>query len=108
MARTSVEIDAGRLDRVREILGTDTLREQQLTAAFCWAPTGDDLWERVDELQDALTGQGQQRSASLADLIVAVTAEAHGLTVLHYDNDFDTIAKLTDQPVRWAVPAGAI
>lgn len=38
--------------------------------------------------------------------LIAATAERYGVTVLHYDGDFDTIAAVTDQPVRWVVPPG--
>ncbi|MGP3983434.1 PIN domain nuclease [Streptomyces sp. KR80] len=80
----------------------------QLSASLRWADTPDDLWTRVDELQGAMTAKGQHRSASIADLIVASTADALRLTVLHYDNDIETIAKLTGQPTRWVVPAGSV
>ena len=35
-------------------------------------------------------------------------AEAGGLAVLHYDADFDVIARVTGQPCEWVVPAGSI
>jgi predicted nucleic acid-binding protein len=31
----------------------------------------------------------------MADLLVAATAERHGVTVLHYDGDYDIIAAIT-------------
>jgi len=34
-------------------------------------------------------------------LIIAAAAEHAGLTVLHYDRDFDRIAENTAQPVEW-------
>ncbi len=37
---------------------------------------------------------------SIPDLIIAATAELAGLTVLHFDKDFDVIAELTGQPVE--------
>jgi predicted nucleic acid-binding protein len=83
------------------------LREQ-LTSALRWSPTPHDLWERADELQGQLTEKSLHRSASVADLIVAVTAEAERLTVLHYDNDFDTIAGVTGQRTKWVVPGGTV
>ncbi len=45
-------------------------------------------------------GPGAHRCASPADLLVAVVARQHGLTVLHQDADVETIAKVTGQPVR--------
>jgi predicted nucleic acid-binding protein len=47
------------------------------------------------------SSQGQHRSAGPVDLIVAATAELHGLTLLHHDRDFDVIARITGQSVRW-------
>jgi hypothetical protein len=35
-------------------------------------------------------------------------AERHGVSVLHYDRDFDRIAAITGQPVEWVVPAGSV
>ena len=39
--------------------------------------------------------------------MIAATAERYGATVLHYDADFDVIAEVTGQPVRWVVPRGS-
>lgn len=75
---------------------------------FQWVDTPDDLWVQASDLQALLTAKAQHRSASIADLVVAVTAQAHGLAVLHYDNDFDTIAAHTGQSTTWVVPAGAV
>jgi len=35
-------------------------------------------------------------------------AEVEGLTVLHYDGDFDLIAGITGQPTEWVVAAGSV
>lgn len=37
----------------------------------------------------------QHRGPSVVDLLVAATARGWGLTVLHVDNDFETIARVT-------------
>lgn len=63
---------------------------------------------RAREVQAALVERGQHRSAGVADLIIAATAEMEGLTVLHYDADFDLIAEITGQPSEWIVPRGTI
>jgi len=55
---------------------------------------------RAVEVQMMLTQRGQHRAASVADLLVAATAEINGLTVLHFDKDFDLIASITGQPVE--------
>ena len=63
---------------------------------------------RAIEVQQALMNVGHHRAVKLPDLLIASTAEAQGLTVLHYDADFDRIAAVTEQPVEWVVPAGTV
>ncbi|WP_323747806.1 PIN domain nuclease [Catenulispora rubra] len=82
--------------------------KQQIEDSLVRAQEPDDLWAQASEVQEALTEKGQHRAASIPDLVVAVTARASRLTVLHYDNDFDTIAAFTEQPTRWVVPAGTV
>lgn len=50
----------------------------------------------------------RHRSAGAVDLLVAATAELRGLTVLHYGNDFETIASVTGRPTRWLMPQGSL
>ena len=80
----------------------------QLEASLNRAIEPANVWALAAEIQEALTEKGQHRSASIADLIVAATARASRLTVLHYDNDFETIAAFTEQPTEWVVPAGTV
>ena len=54
-----------------------------------------DAWRFVERTQDALVDLGQHKGPSVVDLLVAATAEAWGLTVLHVDVDFETIARVT-------------
>lgn len=82
--------------------------KKRLAALLNPIETPHDLWQRTSYIQEALTEKSQHRSAGVADLIVAATAQAHRLTVLHYDRDFDTIATFTEQPVEWVVPAGSV
>ena len=39
-------------------------------------------------------------------VLVAAAAKEAGLTVLHYDGDFDLVASVTGQACEWIVPAG--
>jgi predicted nucleic acid-binding protein len=64
--------------------------------------------ERALDVQQSMAERGTQRSASVADLLLAAVAEANDLTLLHYDADFDLIADVTGQPSEWVVPAGSI
>ena len=63
-------------------------------------------WARV--IQERLVHAGQHRAVSVADILLAATAYVEGLTVLHYDGDFDFIAEVTGQPAEWVVPRGTV
>lgn len=47
----------------------------------------------INSVQHRMARAGEHRSASAIDLIVAATAAQHGVTVLHDDADFRTIAR---------------
>jgi predicted nucleic acid-binding protein len=64
--------------------------------------------KRALEVQAMLAERSQHRAVSLPDLLVAACAEKAGLTVLHYDADFDRIGELTGQPTQWIVPRGSV
>jgi len=63
---------------------------------------------RALEVQMMLAERSQHRAVPLPDLLVAACAEKAGLTVLHYDADFDRIAALTGQDARWIVSRGSV
>lgn len=63
---------------------------------------------RSVEVQQMLARTGQHQTAGAVDLLIAACAETNGLTVLHYDRDYEAIAKVTGQPVKWVVPAGSV
>ncbi|WP_199033797.1 PIN domain nuclease [Glycomyces salinus] len=69
-------------------------------------PITDDVTERSVEVRAALVERSEHRTVKLPDLIIAAAAERHRVTVLHYDKDFDRIAKITGQPCEWVVPPG--
>ena len=57
------------------------------------------------EVQARLVGRGQHRM-SIVDVIIAATAAEHGLTVLHYDRDFERLSEVTGGAHEWVIPAG--
>lgn len=63
---------------------------------------------RAREVQASLVERGTDRAVGVADLLIAATAELEGLTVWHYDSDFDVIAEVTGQPTEWIVPRGSV
>jgi predicted nucleic acid-binding protein len=63
--------------------------------------------KRARQVQRMLAAK-HQRGRKVPDLLIAAAAESFGLTVLHYDADFDRIAAVTGQSCEWVVPAGSI
>ncbi|MHB8450471.1 MAG: PIN domain-containing protein [Mycobacteriales bacterium] len=70
------------------------------------APINQATLDRASEVQALLAARSQHRGATIAGLIIAATAEAADLVVLHYDADFELIASVTGQAVEWVVAAG--
>jgi predicted nucleic acid-binding protein len=64
--------------------------------------------DRALEVQGRLAERSQHRGVSLPDLITGACAESAGLTVLHYDADYERIAEVTGQSVQWVVPRGSV
>ncbi|MFI1565028.1 PIN domain nuclease [Streptomyces sp. NPDC020490] len=65
-----------------------------LGQTFGWVPALDDPWPKIVEVQRDLVRIGHHRGPSPMDILIALTAERHGLTVLHVDDDFEAIAKV--------------
>jgi len=79
------------------------LRELVTTAPMALMPVEylrPPIEDRAVEVQVALAERGHHRAASVADLLVAATAEMARLTVLHVDRDFELIAEVTGQPIE--------
>jgi predicted nucleic acid-binding protein len=83
-----------------------TIRSKLLS--FPLVPTHQADWDRAIDVMSQLAESGRHRSAPIPDLIIAAVAERAGLTVLHYDRDFEMIASLTGQPVEAIVPLGSV
>lgn len=64
--------------------------------------------DRARQVQRELVRSGHHRGPGVSDLLIAATAEVFGAIVIHYDRDFDLIAAITAQPVKWIVPSGSV
>jgi predicted nucleic acid-binding protein len=73
-------------------------------------PIGKAQWQRALWVYEQLSAQGgtHQRSVKHADLLIAAAAEAAGVAVLHYDEDYDRIAAITGQSTRWVAAKGTL
>lgn len=74
--------------------------EGLLGETFPYCPMRDSVWEETAALQKELADRGWHQCAGPVDLLVAVTAQQHKLTLLHQDGGFETVARVTGQPVR--------
>lgn len=83
-------------------------RRSLLAASYTELSVTADVVGRAVEVQSMLAAQSQHRGVGIPDLIIAATAERHDVTLLHYDRDFASVAKVTRQPAEWIVPAGSI
>lgn len=83
-------------------------RLELLRAAFAWVLMPDRVFDRAARVQAALTDLGAHRSAGAVDLLIAATAELHGLSLLHYDRDFEQLARVTGQRTQWLAAPGDI
>ena len=73
-------------------------------------PCGNEALRRALEVQRLLAHQGglHHRSVKIPDLLVAATAELAGLTVLHYDEDYERVGAVTGQTTAWVAERGSI
>ena len=81
-------------------------KKERLRQVFVRTPMPDGVFARARQTQELLTDQGEHRSAGPVDLLVAAVAELSGMTLLHYDRDFETIATHTGQPTSWLAEPG--
>jgi predicted nucleic acid-binding protein len=84
------------------------IREELTALPDC--PIEKAQWDRALWVYERLSAQGGtfQRSVKHPDLLIAAAAEAAGVAVLHYDEDYDRIAAITGQPTRWLAPVGSL
>lgn len=66
------------------------------------------LWRRTRELQLELAQNGDHRRVPPADLLLAASAEAAGVPLVHYDRDYERIAPVSELEQRWLVADGAL
>jgi predicted nucleic acid-binding protein len=76
--------------------------------SFPLVPTHQSDWDRAVDVMGRLAATGRHRVAPIPDLLVAAVAERVGLTVLHYDHDFEFIGAITGQPMEAVVPLGTV
>jgi len=76
-------------------------------AALPSVPITPDITGRALDVQHQLSQTGHHR-VPIPDLVVAAAAESAGLTVLHYDRDYEVIARVTGQRHEWIARRGSL
>jgi predicted nucleic acid-binding protein len=105
-AATCAIIDLEVLFSARNRQDHDVIRHRR-SLAYDSVPISDATLRRAIDIQAELARNVRHR-LPIPDLIIAATAEAAGLIVLHYDHDYDLIAEVTGQPVEWVVERGSL
>ena len=62
---------------------------------------------RALQVQRMLAARSQ-RGRRIPDLLIAAAAEGAGVTLVHYDHDYEAIGRVTGQPTRWLAPKGSL
>lgn len=96
------------LHSARNLEEFQTIRGSLAVLPYC--PMDASAWSRAVDVYELLAGVRPQwhRSVKGPDLLIAACAEAAGLTLVHYDKDFDAIREVTGQPMRWVAPHGSL
>ena len=105
-AATCAIIDLEVLYSARNREEHETIRRRR-GLAYTHVPLTETVFQRAIEVQGELARKGRHR-IPIPDLIIAAAGEEAGLSVLHYDADFDVIAEVTGQAMEWVVPKGSI
>jgi predicted nucleic acid-binding protein len=104
---TTAALDAEALYSAR---GADECEElwSDRRLAYEYLPTNDEHWQAALNAQRELARTGPHRAVGVHDLLTAVLAAAHNLTVVHYDSDFETAATVLAFEHRWVLPRGSL
>ncbi|HEX2253433.1 MAG TPA: PIN domain-containing protein [Thermoanaerobaculia bacterium] len=105
-AATCAIIDLEVLYSARNHQEHERLRRRR-ALAYHQVPLDEPVFRRAIDVQAELARSGRHR-VPIPDLVIAAAAEAAGLTVLHYDADYDRIATATGQATEWVVPRGSL
>ena len=107
LVATCAGLDAEALYSARSPAEYEQVRADR-REAYEYLPTDDVHWRRAVDAQRVLAGSGRHRAVGIADLLTAVLAAEHGMTVLHYDSDFEIAAEVLAFEHRWVLPRGTV
>ncbi|WP_083562401.1 PIN domain-containing protein [Mycobacterium malmoense] len=76
--------------------------------AYEYLPTNDEHWQTALGAQRQLASTGRHRAVGMADLLIATLADAHDVTLIHYDADFEIAAEVLPFRHQWVLEQGTI
>ncbi len=89
------------------VVGHEQVRADR-RQAYEYLPTDDCPWQRAFDAQRLLARTGRHRAVDVVELLTAVLAAEHGVTIVHYDADFETAAEVLEFAHRWVLPRGNV
>ncbi len=103
---TCATLDAEALYSARNPAEYEQLRADR-RAAYEYLPTEDAHWQQAFEAQRELARSRRHRVVGIADLLTAALAADHGITIVHYDADFEIAAEVLNFRHRWILARGS-
>jgi hypothetical protein len=71
-------------------------------------PMSGELWNRARELQGLLSTNGDHRRVPPTDLLIGAAAERAEVPLVHYDRDYERLARVSTLQHHWLVPDGTL
>ena len=97
---TCATLDAEALYSARSPADYERIRTDR-SVAYEYLSTDDEHWRAAFNAQRELARTGRHRVVGIADLLTAVLAAEHRLTLVHYDADFDIAAEVIKFDHGW-------
>ena len=107
LVATCATLDAEALYSARDPADYEQIRSDR-RVAYEYLPTDDRHWQAAFDAQRELARSGRHRAVGIADLLTAVLAGEHHITLVHYDADFDIAAEVLSFNARWVAPRGSL
>jgi predicted nucleic acid-binding protein len=107
LVATCATLDAEAMYSARSPAEYELLRSDR-RLAYEYLGTEDIHWQLAFGAQRELAQTGRHRAVGIADLLTAVIAAEHRLTLVHYDSDFEIAAEVLDLDHRWVASRGSL
>ena len=107
VAATCATLDAEALYSARSPSEYEQIRADR-RHAYEYLATEEEHWQTAFDAQRSLARTGRHRAVGIADLLTAVLAGEHQLTLVHYDADFDIVGEVITFNRQWVAPRGSL